>query len=234
MEKSEKLKRLFYGVCILGIILGSVYLWATSQAGLPYRIKHVDDIKLHVPQLYLSDEADDLIGMMRDYVGSVEGRQQLSAYADEILTTTPLDQQTKNSRIILTLEKNNQPTSEDGTLIDDQDFFAGAGEYSSRTVSAEPEAGLYIFRRKGADQDSYSTSRLSASATIPDNLTMTHCITFKSVNVDGPSARCSMQLVHDGILVTAHFNKSLAWHAGTLRNRLTTLLTEWQQTPKAP
>ncbi|MCK0068021.1 hypothetical protein [Kordiimonas laminariae] len=229
MSRAEKLRRLFIGFCILGIGMGALYLWISTEAGKPYQTKEIGDIRLSVPRIYLPDGQQDLNEMVKEYLVSTAGRIQLSGYADEILSGTPLDKKNSASEIIWTIEPLGNAAHTDRVLNSDIMLFTGSGQHTKRTVTAEPQSGLFIYKANTEDDRNYSTSRLRPSATFTTDPAFSHCVDFRTVSLSGPAGRCSTHFVIDGMLIRAHYNRELAWHAAAIRQKLWQFAKEWQQ-----
>lgn len=228
MTRAEKLRRLFIGVCVLGIGMGAMYLWISAEAGKPYQTKNVGEISLRVPRDYLPDGQQDLNEMVKEYMVSTAGRIQLTGYADEILAGTPLDRLNSASQIIWTIEPAKDTFHTAGVMRSDITLFTGTEVHINRTASTEPQSGLYIYRASDENDRTYSTSRLRPSTTYSSDPAFAHCVDFRTVSLSGPSGRCSTHFIQDGLLIRAHYNRELAWHTPTIRHKLSQFTEEWR------
>ncbi len=232
LNAAQKKQRFFILICLVGIVGLGTWLWLTDKSRENYRRMSIGGDIVYVPKLYLRDKADDLMGMVRDYMGSTSDRQQFSAYTDELLPNILLAERTAASKVIWTVEPATTiAANADGTLKTDTMIFEGKGKYSTRTTSEKKENGVYTLRLPHRDMNTYYLSTELPNKHAPSQLTLSHCIDFKSISINGPLGRCTAQFTTNEMLITMHYETALAPQAGALRGKISDLLEDWKFEP---
>jgi len=250
MQANTKNKRLALVFLPLVIVALLVWLWISAEQKQSYKTMRIGDITLYVPKTFLTEEKQDIEGMVRDFLGGVTGTRQFTGYADELLPSTLVsDENIAGSSIIWTLQPHSDavlPATEgphlsggvgkvDTMTANDRALLMGTAPYTKRSISHDQSAGIFRLTsnsQNGADLI-YTNIGPSDTRTAPLYHTawLAHCIHLRSLRSGGPWGRCTRQFTVGELLVQIHYDGRLVSHTATVTEAVSATIEGWQQAP---
>lgn len=251
--KNSSKKRLaltFLPLLALAAILGLLISLDQARA---YKEITVQTTRFYVPKTFLRDEQTDLMGMLRDFIGTFEQNSyQFSAYADEILPS-PLtsDDAIANSSVIWTIGPaaagGTSPASEalkarlaapanqfSSMVADDTALLMGHPPYQQRSITPDQETGLYKLQKPSSNGRTYAFSNASpTTAKGGGQIWVTHCIELSTIRPKGPWGRCTQQFEIGELLVQIHFDGRLVAETAEIAATLRALVADWRTEPNS-
>jgi len=224
----KRLLLIFLPLILLAAVLA---LLITLDKARPYKKITVSETTLYVPKTYLTDTTDDMLGMLRDYIGTFEtNTYQFGAYADEILPQNSVfDDNVANSRLIWTIG----PAQGSAALVaEDAALLTGAAPYQNRTINPDPATGLYKLVKSTGNGRTYAFTNSNGNQTASsEQAWVAHCIELASIRRGGPWGRCTRQTISGTLLVQVHFDGRLVAKTAEVSHSLNQLISGWRTKP---
>lgn len=201
-----------------------------------YKKITIGETLLHAPKAYLVESKADMVGMLRDYIGTFETNMfQFNAYADEILPEQLVfDENIANSSVIWTIEPLRNTDQQRGMLPNDRAFFSAAAPYTDRTVKRVDTNGLYkLEQATGAGRNlAFSNNNPGSNSAQSEDTWLARCIELASIRPEGPISRCTNQFAEGDLLVRVHFDGRLVKNTDVIKATIRNLIREWQKEPR--
>jgi len=241
-SKNSSKKRLaltFLPLLVLAVILA---LLISLDQARSYKEITIQSARLYVPKTFLRDEQTDVVGMLRDLIGTFERNSyQFSAYADEILpAATVRDDHVANSSVIWTIAPAGHQGSITGNFVestvgsmvaDDTALLMGLPPFQNRLVSQDTATGLYKLRSTESDGRTYAYSNVSPTAANDGPAWVAHCVELSSLSEGSPWGRCTQQFETGDLLVQIHFDGRLIADTSEVTSALLALINTWRTEP---
>ena len=249
-SKNSSKKRLALTFLPLLVLVAILALLISLDQARTYKEITVQTSRFYVPKTFLRDEQTDMLGMLRDLIGTFEqGSYHFSAYADEILPRAlTANDAVANSSLIWTIgparTEDPSPTGEvlktrlgsarfqHNTMIaDDTALWTGQPPYQQRSVTRDANTGLYKLQKPSGDGRTYALSNASPATTAAGPVWLAHCVELSSVRLGGPWGRCTQQFEIGDLLVQIHFDGRLVAETTEITTAILALLNGWRTEP---